>query len=48
MGSYPVISTPSMGHEHLSEVSRIHPAIPPGGISPLNLAGLASHMGDYF
>ncbi len=28
MGSSPVISTPSWGHEHVPEVCRIHSAIP--------------------
>ena len=32
MGSSPVISTPSKGHEHVPEVCRIHSAIPPCGI----------------
>src|SRR5882757_4979320 len=26
---FPVISTPSVGHEHVPEVCRIHPAVPP-------------------
>src|SRR6267142_6480235 len=26
---FPVISTPSAGHEHVPEVCRIHPAVPP-------------------
>ncbi len=26
MGSFPVISTPSLGHEHVPEVGRIHSA----------------------
>lgn len=26
MGSFPVISTPCIGHEHVPEVCRIHPA----------------------
>ena len=42
MGSSPVISTPSVGHEHVPEVCRIHSAIPAGGImtsSRLHLPG---------
>jgi hypothetical protein len=31
MGSSPVISTPSRGHEHVPEVWRIHSAIPRSG-----------------
>lgn len=41
-GSFPVISTPSLGHEHVREVCRIHSAIPVDGImttSRLHLPG---------